>query len=171
MLVHLISDYFRNPDDIRDRFGADPEQVIKKYNLSKQAISSLKGHDFAKLMKCLEEELTQHSKTAAATPHPTFWGTSGVTVTDVTPSSGAVNASVSLTVKGTNFPNKAKLVLHKHDDFNTEYNGTQVQVTVEPSGASTLTCNIKVTTAGSYDVYVLNANNTGGVKYDAFVAQ
>ena len=155
MLIHLLSDFARN-EDLRHRFQSDPHSVLKDYNITPAEQRRLKRGG-ADALKALLQENAQalYSPYAVMMPWPPPTG--DVTVSSITPASGAAGNSVPVTVRGSGFHSGADFGLHNPS---IQVHAEQVEVSVD--GKSIRGILSLPSSAGVYDVVVRNTDNTSG---------
>ncbi|WP_257448419.1 IPT/TIG domain-containing protein [Archangium lipolyticum] len=162
MLIHLLSDYIRNPD-VRRQFSDNPDELCAKYGIPPESLKQLQSGNVAGMLKHLAEELSNHALLGQGR-RVFFWGGADITVTGVSPDTGKVNTRVHVTISGTNFPTDAEVTLQKP--------GVTLQAkSVKSVSTTELEAIVMASEAGSYDVVVKNpTTGTSGTKSQGFTA-
>ncbi|PTL79158.1 hypothetical protein [Vitiosangium sp. GDMCC 1.1324] len=155
MLLHLLSDFLRNPA-LRERFESDPDGVLEEYGVSEEGIASLQRHDFDGVLKLLGEEL--RSVPFEGERNQRFWGRADLKLQSLERHEAVVNEPTRITLTGEGFREGTQLVLQTPS---CSVQGTGIQVRREPTGRSTLTALVQVPAPGTYDVVVLGAGGMG----------
>lgn len=160
MLIHLLADFSRDPK-LQERFQCDPHGVIDEYLDAETKQQVMRG-DLGSLNRTLHNEVASLMQSPVHVMMP--WPSpSGVTVSAISPSSGAAGTTVKVTITGASFDSGATAVLKNPSTY---YTGANTVVT----GGTTLTCDFTLPagSAGLYDVWVRNPDNTAGVLTQGF---
>lgn len=145
MLIHLLSDYIKDPK-VRKQFSDKPEATLEKYGLPREFVKLLQSGNKDVVVKRLTDELNAQSS-GKETLHVLFWGGADITVSSISPDAAKVNAVVDATISGANFPTDAQVVLQRP--------GTIVPAkSVKFVSSTKLEATLQVSQAGTYDVVV-----------------
>lgn len=162
MLIHLLSDYIKDPK-VRKQFSDKPEATLEKYGLPREFVKLMQAGNKDLVVKRLTDELHAHVQKEKPM-RVMLWGGPDITVSSISPPQGKVNTPVDVTISGANFPADATVVLQQP--------GLSVDAkSVKFVSQTELRATVQVPQAGTYDVVVKNPS-TGifGTLFQGFTA-
>jgi len=172
-LIYLLTDLSRDPA-LRDRLANQPDEVIGAYRLAPEVLTALRSRNDAQIAGELVRdgldllaELRRHRAMMA-----NLWFSPDIQVNSVSPSSGAINQSIPVTVEGVGFPSQQYAVLEFTAPNVETVTANVTSVTIDPrTGASKMAATVTFATAAVYTTVVTDStSNSSGQLASAFTA-
>lgn len=160
MILHLLSDFLRNPES-RDKFAVKPEEVLNRYQLTAEQRRVLRTGDVQQIAREIQREALRNlPRLQVNTMQIMAWGQASIHIDESAPHTTRVNRPTKVTVRGVNFHSDFKLAFKQGTD--DMLYASDVEVLIGPDGASTISGTISLPKAGAYDVIVGDASSNYG---------